>query len=177
MKSSEKVVLKLNYNVVTEKMVFIQKGKIFDIVNYEAIDTIYIEERKFIPHGKVFYEVLVNAPVSLFIQNKGTVKQPSRPAAYGGTSDVSSSTYISNLKLGNDVYRMNRKAEIKIFPASVIWIRKNNEMVAVSQKNQVMKILSDKKSEVREYINNYRTDFENPDYMKSLITFYNSLSL
>ena len=72
---------------------------------------------------------------------------------------------------------MNRKAEIKIFPASVIWIRKNNEMVAVSQKSQVMKIFSDKKSEVREYMNKYRTEIENPDHLKSLVTYYNGLSL
>jgi hypothetical protein len=177
MKNNEKVVLKLNYNIVTEKMVFLQKGQIFDIVNYAAIDTVYIEERKFIPQGKVFYEVLVNGPVSLFIQNKGSVRQPSRPAAYGGTSDVSSSTYISNLKLGNEVFRMKNKPEIRIIPGPIIWIRKNNEFTPVSKKTQLLKVLSDKNSEVRDYMNINRLDIENPDHIKSLITYYNGLSL
>lgn len=131
MKNSEKAVLRLNFNIVTEKMVFMQKGMIYDILNIESIDTIYINERRFVPEGKVFYEVLVKGPVSLYLQNAGRVKSPSRPAAYGGTSELSSSTYINNMKLGNQVFRMESKPEIKVLYDPVLWIRKDNEFTAV----------------------------------------------
>ncbi len=84
MLNGEKVVLNLNYNIITEKMVFMQKNQIFDIVNQETIDTVYIEGRRFIPRGKVFNEVLADGKATFFVQHKGSVRKPSRPAAYGG---------------------------------------------------------------------------------------------
>jgi hypothetical protein len=173
LKTGDKVVLNLNYNIVTEKMVFMQKGKIFNIVNQSAIDTVYIMARRFIPVGKVFYEVLVSKPVSLFLQNKGSVKAPPRPAAYGGTSDVSSSTYINNLSLGNDVYRMNRNAEIKIVVSPVFWIRKNNVMYAVSKRKQLFKIFPDKRSVIKEFI---RQSQVGPENTRSLVQLVNALN-
>ena len=177
MKNGEKVILNLNYNVVTEKMVFKQKDRIYDMVNYSNVDTVFIYQRKFVPVGKVFYEVLVNAPVSLFVQHKGTIKNPSRPAAYGGTSDVSSSTYISNLRIGNDVFRMDNNQEVLIVPKPVSWIRKNNEMYAVINQRHFRKIFPDRKNEMREFIRQNNLDLENCDHLIKVVHYYNGLSL
>lgn len=171
--NGEKVVLKLNYNIVTEKMVFMQEGKIFDIVNQSSIDTVYMHERKFVPIGKAFYEILVNKPVSLFLQNKGTVKAPSRPAAYGGSSDVSSSTYINNMRLGNDVFRMNHKAQVNIVENSLFWIRKNGQMYLISQRKQLFKLFPDKRSMIREILQQNQVDIENTPQLVMLVNSVN----
>lgn len=175
MKTGDKVVLNLNYNVLTEKMVFKQKNNIYDIVNTGAIDTIYIQKIKFVPMGKVFYEVLVTGPASLFYQHAGDLKKPPRPAAYGGTSEVSSSTYINNLPLGNDVYRMEKNKEVVITDKSVIWIRKNNSMYPVIDKKHLFNALPDKKKELNQYIRNNQVNIDNPYQMTDLIEYYNSL--
>lgn len=171
--NGEKVVLKLNYNIVTEKMVFMQEGKIFDIVNQSSIDTVYMHERKFVPIGKAFYEILVNKPVALFLQNKGTVKAPSRPAAYGGSSDVSSSTYINNMRLGNDVFRMNHKAQVNIVENSLFWIRKNGQMYLISQRKQLFKLFPDKRSMIREILQQNQVDIENTPQLVMLVNSVN----
>jgi hypothetical protein len=175
MKDGKQVVLNLNYNVLSEKMVFMQKDKIYDIVISDSIDTIYIQGHKFVPVGKVFYEVLVNAPVSLFYQHAGSLKKPSRPAAYGGTSEVSSSTYINNLPMGNDVYRMEKNKELIIEEKSVTWIRRNNSMFAVIDRKHLFVALPDKKEELQQYIRKYQVKIDNPYQMIDLIKYYNGL--
>ncbi len=159
MLNGDKIVLNLNYNIVTEKMVFMQNNQIFDIVNQSLIDTAYIEGRKFVPRGKVFYEILANGKASFFIQHKGSVKTPPKPAAYGGTSEVSSSTYVSNLKLGNDRYRMPKDTKIIIQQGSLYWIRKDNNMNLVSGRKSLLKIFSDKKSEVKTFMNRVKVRY------------------
>jgi hypothetical protein len=175
MLNGEKIVLDLNYNIVTEKMVFMQKGQIFDIVNQSLIDTVYLEGKKFIPNEKVFYEILVNGGASFFIQHKGSVKRPPRPAAYGGTSEVSSSTYISNLRLGNDRYRMPKNAEIIIVPGSLYWIRINNEMFMVTGKKSLLKIFADSKNDVKQFMGRSKFNAEDPEQICKLVNYYNAL--
>jgi hypothetical protein len=175
MKDKGKVALALNYNVVTEKMVFRQKNQVFDIVDYSKVDTVYIHERKFVPLNNVFYEVLVNAPVSLFIQHKGKIKPPSRPAAYGGTSELSSSTYVNNLRMGNDVYRLNSDAPVIIEPDPLIWIRKDNEMYAVFNQKSLLKVFSDRKNEIKEFISGNKIDSKNPGHLIRVVNYYNEL--
>lgn len=175
MGNGEKVVLNLNYDIVFEKMVFLQNGKKFDITNINAIDTVYINGLKFIPSGKVFFEVAVNAPVSLFVQQKGEAKKPSRPAAYGGTSEVSSSTYINNITLGNDRFRMKNNAEIVIEKDPIFWISKNGQLLMASGKKNLMKLFADRKNEMKSYIRANFLNIDNQEDMKKIITFYNGL--
>jgi hypothetical protein len=44
-------------------MVFETKGKYLALVNVGVMDTVYIQNRKFIPVGKVSYEVTVNMKI------------------------------------------------------------------------------------------------------------------
>jgi len=169
LKSNEKVNLALNYNVVREKMVFNQNNQIFDMINYSLVDTVYIHERKFVPFEKVFYEVLVNGTASLFIQHKGNIKIPPKPAAYGGTSEVSSSNYIDNIQLATDVYRMKREVEVIIEPDPVIWIRKDNKMYAVFNQKNLLKIFKDRKSEIRNFIEKNKVNTGNPGHLAGVV--------
>ena len=174
-KNGEKTVLNLNYNIVTEKMVFMQNKQVYDITSQSIIDTVYIDKRKFIPRGKVFNELAVDGRAALLIQHKGTLEQPARPAAYGGTSQVSSSTYINNLKLGNDVFRMDQRREVIIKPGDLLWIRIDYNYYPVAGKKSLMKIFGDKKNEVRSFMNKTRFDYEDPGQVRELVIFYNSL--
>lgn len=176
MKNGEKIVLNLNYNIVTEKMVFMQKEQIFDMINYGTVDTVYINKRKFIPSGRIFYELLISTPVTLFLQNKGTPKQPSRPAAYGGTSDVSSSDYINNIQLGNDRFRMADNLKVSVNYAPILWVRKDDTMNAVVNKKQLAKIFTDREKEISEFIRTNRIDISNPDHIMSLVKYYIKIS-
>lgn len=175
MKNGEKVVLNFNYNIVSEKMVFRQKGLIYDITNQSLIDTVYIQGRKFIPAGKVFHEVMADGKSTLLVQHKGSIKPPSKPAAYGGTSEVSSSTYINNIRFGNDRYRKTTGEKIVILPGPLFWIRKNGNMNLITGKRSILKVFADRKAEVRQFMNRGKFDTADPVQLNNLVKFYNSL--
>ncbi len=176
MKNNEKINLALNYNLVTQKMVFQQKNQVFDMVNYDKVDTVYIHERKFVPFESVFHEVLVNGPVTLFMQHRGRIKQPAKPAAYGGTSEVSSSKYISNLQMGSQVFRMKTDAPVVVDLDPAFWIRKDDLMYPVFNKKGLEKVFSDRGNEVKEFINRRKVDTRNPVHLISVVNYYNELS-
>jgi hypothetical protein len=173
--NGEKVVLNLNYNIVTEKMVFMQNNQIFDITSQSVIDTVFIEGRKFIPRGKVFCEVLADGKATFLVQHKGTARAPSKQVGYGGTSDVASTSYVSNIKLGNDRFRMEKPKEIIIEPGSLYWIRKDDNMNLVNSRSSLLKNFSDKKPEVKKFLGRSKLDAGNPDQINNLVKYYNSL--
>jgi len=97
MKVGSDLTLMMNYKIVTEKMVFLQNDQVYEVVDYRNVDTVYLNRMKFIPAGDVFYRVVDDLPVILYIQYRGKLPPPTKPAAYGGTSKVSSSTVINTL--------------------------------------------------------------------------------
>ncbi len=65
MKSGETSNQVLNYNILTNEMIFNNAEKYLAIASPENVDTIYINNRKFIPLNNKFYEVLVNLHMPL----------------------------------------------------------------------------------------------------------------
>ena len=60
----------LNYNTITQEMMFAQNGSNMVMDQADNIDTIYIENRKFIPARSVYLEKLTDTSVPLYIQYK-----------------------------------------------------------------------------------------------------------
>ncbi|MBA4323315.1 MAG: hypothetical protein C0408_10915, partial [Odoribacter sp.] len=71
MKAGNTYSANLNYNIVDEEMIFEQKGLYMTLDQPQDIDTVYFQNRKFVPFEKGFYEVLANGPVPFYIQYKG----------------------------------------------------------------------------------------------------------
>ena len=55
LKAGTSSVRMLNFNLLTEEMIFEYQGKYLAVANVESIDTIYIQTRRFISVGKLFY--------------------------------------------------------------------------------------------------------------------------
>ncbi|HOT65045.1 MAG TPA: hypothetical protein PLV98_06430, partial [Dysgonamonadaceae bacterium] len=88
----------LNFNAATEEMVFKQNDQVLALadVTLNQIDTIFIEDRKFVVHEKKIMEVLrQSSSYTLFAQYKCRVIPPGKPAGYGGTSQTSASDSYS----------------------------------------------------------------------------------
>jgi len=164
-------ILILNYNIVTEKMVFFQKNQVFDLVNPETVDTAILNNRKFIPVDKVFYEVIIERPISLFIEHKGKIMEPGKPAAYGGTSQVSSSNYVSNIQMNSSVYNLKLPGDLIIKTESVFWIIINGNKYNFVNERQFDKIFQGKEKEIRSFIKSNHLKFENPLDVKKLVQF------
>lgn len=94
MKSGETSNQVLNYNILTNEMIFDNEGKYLAISHPENIDTVYINERRFIPLNNKFYEVLIAPGMPLLLEFSASVSEPGTSTGYGGTSSTTASTSL-----------------------------------------------------------------------------------
>ncbi len=175
MKSGKTNTASLNYNTVDEEMVFDQKGVYMVLDKPEEIDTVYMQNRKFVPVEKAFYEVVVNGPVSLYIQHKSRYAPVGSNTAYGLTSQTLGPTAVSTVRVGNQVRNLELPENVKVSPATVYWVRRNNEMNKFTTERQFLKIFPDKENEIKEFIKNSRLDLKTREDLIKLGNFCNGI--
>jgi len=178
MKAGKDIILMLNYNIVTEKMVFLQKGQVYDMLNQQNVDTIIMNSCRFIPAEKFFYEVLLEGPVNLYVQHKGKLEEPGKPVGYGGTSQVASSTYLTRIALdgnANNIFNMKLPDEFNVKAEDIFWISFNNNKNSFINERQFLKIFPGKESDIRKYIKQNHLKFENQEDVVKITRFSYSL--
>ena len=172
--SSQSIIL--NYNTVSEKMVYDKANNLYDMLNTEMIDTVFIQDCKFVPAGKVFYEVLLAESISLFVQYKGELMSPGAVAGYGGTSRVSNTKNLSSVNLSSGYYNLKLPADYTVRLDQVYWIRKDNNMFTYTSERQFLKLFPDKEAELKQFIKKYHINFDKlPDQIR-LVERLNELS-
>jgi len=165
----------LNYNIVTEKMVYENGKDLYDMTNTELIDTVFVQNSMFVPSGKVFFEVLLAAPVSLFVQHTGSVMPPGAPAGYGGTSQVSSTKKLSGVELSSGYYNLKLPKDYQVQINPVYWIRAGKEYSSFINDRQFLKLFPDKEAELKKYIKDNRIKFSRQSDIVKLAWHYNEI--
>jgi hypothetical protein len=165
--------LKMNYNIITEEMIFEYPGKFLALTNIETIDTVSILNRKFIPSGKIFLELLVKSRVPLFAKYTCTVTPPGKPSGYGGTSQTSSITVIDQIFSKGRAYEMELPADYTVVPNTDYLLLKDGNFIRIYNIKQVIKAFPEKGSQIKEYNKKSKTDFKKQDEVISLISFCN----
>ncbi len=152
MKSGETSYQILNYNILTNEMIFNTDGKFLAIANPENVDTVYIADRKFIPLNNKFYEVLVNAEMPLLLEFTATISEPGTPTGYGGSSTTTASTSYKSLIGSSGAYSLKLPENFKVVPGFVYWIMKDGQLQKVANVKQLAKIFPDKKDVINDAI-------------------------
>ena len=159
-RNGKTVTILLNYNIVTEKMVFEQNGEYFDLANPESVDTAYIHNRAFIQNEDAFLEVAVKGSLPFFIQHKGELIPPGRPAGYGSTSQTTSSNYLSGLNTPQGYYNFKLPDGYTVRASSVYWVRINGEMENFIGERQFLKLFPDKADQLKKYLKDSKLKIE-----------------
>jgi hypothetical protein len=175
MKAGKDLTLLLNYNMITEKMIFFQKDQVYDLLNQSSVDTIYMNENRFVPNGNAFYEVFPGSHLAFFIQHRGRIMSPPKPAGYGGTSEISSSTYITRIDIGSQVYNMKLENDLRIKYDPLFWVRINDNMVSFVNEKQLLKIFPGKEDSIKQYIKKNRLKFDKREDLVKIWGFCNDL--
>jgi hypothetical protein len=175
MKTGKVVNLTLNYNTVSEKMVFDQNGQYLDIANPETSDTVFIEGRKFIPYKDIFLEVIVADKISLFVQNRSDLLPPPRPAGYGTTSDLTASNYYSGMVTPSGYYNFTLPEGYTVKLSPVYWIKANNEYQSFITEKQFLKIFPDKSDLIRKYTKDNRLKYDRQADLTKIVDYCNEL--
>jgi hypothetical protein len=176
LKTGESFKAVMNYNTLTEKMTFYQKGTLLDLIRPETIDTICIQDRLFVPIEKSFYEVILNAPIAFFIQHKSDLVSTGRPAALGTTSQTSGITSVSKLVGNENSYNLKLPENFKIKPYEVYWVRMNKGMHKFLNERQLLNILPAKEDEITEFINQSHLKINKTNDLIKLAKFCNELN-
>ncbi len=165
----------LNYNTVTEKMVFIRDGKYYDIANPEMVDTVIIRDVKFVPVGKAFYEVLIGTEPALLFQYKGEVLPAGKPVGYGGTSQLAASTYLSSVDLSGGRYNLPLPSDYIVKTEPKYWIRKDGGMVSFINEKQFLGLFPEKSDKLRDFIKKNRIKIDRIEHVIKLVNYCSSL--
>jgi hypothetical protein len=175
MKNGQIQYIVLNYNTVSEKMVFQKDEKLYDMVNPEMVDTVFLQNRKFIPAGKVFYEIVLEAPIAFFVQYKGEIMSPGTPAGYGEPSQVSNTKNLSSVQLSSGYYNLALPTDFKVKTNLLYWIRMDKNMFSFANERQFLRIFPDKETEFKQFIKLNKIKFDKIPDMVKLAEYNNKL--
>jgi hypothetical protein len=175
MKDGNSQVLEMNYNKVSGKMVFKRNGKPYDLLNPEVVDTVYLQNVKFVRFGQAFYEEIFAAPVSLFLNHKGSLVSTGKPSGYGTTSQTSSISSLSGISTDNGYYNLELPPEFTVKDDPVYWIRKNNDWFSFTNIKQFLKIFPDKENDLKEFIKNNHIKIDRRDDLINLMSYCNKI--
>jgi len=164
----------LNFNSLTEEMIFENKGIKLAISNIEKIDTIYIKGRKFFPLNGKFLELILRSKYDLYAEHKCRIKDPGKPAGYGGSSQTSATTTYSTFFSGSQVYDMKLPESFETKPYSLYWLNKNGELIKFVSLRQLSKVFGEKSSQFKKYTKEHNVSYDDPESLVGLIRFLES---
>ncbi len=165
----------LNYNTVDEIMVTELEGKYRYARNVENIDTILIEYKKFVPVGKVFYEVLTP---SLFVQNKSYLSPKGSTVGYGSRSQSVGATNYKRFEMQQnmvnnqwEVINIDLPPNVVVTPASVYWVRKNGNYEKFTNLNQFYKIFPEQAAELKQFVRKENISMNSSEDLIKLVNY------
>jgi hypothetical protein len=163
----------LNYNTDNQNIVFIQDGQYLALEELEAIDTIYIHNKKFVPVKRAVYEIAtpgISMPLFISYTNKiqpivATVDHNGNSKQSGAqVSNTISDTYMSRTFKGNYSVRFIRH----------FWIKKGYTLHKANNEKQLIRLFPDKEVAIRKFIDNNQVKFDNHLDMIKLVDFCNT---
>ena len=176
MKSGEKVKALLNYNSLTEEMVYIDNGTKLALTDKSlaTIDTVFIKDKKFVLVKNKFFESICHSKFDLYIEHKCYVNSPGKPAAYGGTSQTSSSTSYSSIFSEGVKLELKLPDGYEVQPYNCYWIKKNETFKMFKNLRQLKNLYSTKKEIFNAYVKEHNVEYDNQESIIRFIEYLES---
>lgn len=161
----------LNYNSVTEEMVFEERRKVLALGNdvVEQVDTVFISGRKFITMEGRFVELVYTSVYDLYAEHKCRVNEPGKPAGYGGTSRTSASTSYSSYQAGGVFYELSLPDGYEVKPYTHYWLIREGVASRFVNMRQLERLFTNKRSAFRDYVKSNNVQLDDQDSMIQLI--------
>ena len=167
----------IDYNMISEEMIFEKGGTRLAMDRIETIDTVYLGSRKFVPYEKYFLEILLEDQVSLYIRHKLNILQSGSPAGYGGTTETGAAHSISYLVGSGSLYKLQLPSEYNLTDASQFWIKKESSFFRIGTERQILDIFPGKSKEIKQFIRQNKINFRKEKDVTVLIKKCNELLL
>jgi len=166
----------LNYNTITQEMMFDQNGSKLVLDQSGNIDSIAIQGRLLVP-GKVgFYEKLTKTPVALYAQYKGKIVKGD---ALGGRIGTSNSTLNGTLGGSKSSSDKPGNYDIKLADGyimdtqNIYWLKKGNDYTPAPNLKAFVKQFPGKETQIDAFIKENKITFGKVQDMIKLTEFSN----
>jgi hypothetical protein len=166
----------LNYNTLSEEMIFEHEGKKLAIAKeeMELVDTIFIKGRKFFELNNIFVELINHSIFDLYAEHKCELNFLGKPAAYGGTSQTSASNSAAFFYSGGSFYELKLPEHYETNPYTYYWLKKNGDLKRFINMTQLMKLFKNKKELFKTYVKMHIVKYENEEGIIQLINYMES---
>ena len=169
MKNQVKEETLLNYNALTEEMIFEKNGVKLAIAQPASVDTVYIDGRKFCLVNGKFFEMILHSKCDLYVEHKCKLKDPGKPAGYGGSSQTAATNTYSSFFTGSQVYEMKLPESFETIPNTFYWLKKDGKLVKFVSLRQLTKIFPEKSEMVKKHIKSNEVSFDDPQSVSRFI--------
>jgi hypothetical protein len=173
MKSGIKYDALLNYNSLTEEMIFDDKGKKLAIgkEGMERVDTVFIGDRKFFLLNGKFVELIYHSKCDLYAEHRCRIKYPGKAAGYGGTSETTAVDSYSSMYSRGIMYELKLPDGFETRPYIIYWLKKSGKLNKVVSMKQLMKLYDGKEVIFMDYVNNNDVKYDDPESIGELIEY------
>ena len=171
LKDGKTYVANMNYNLVEEEMIFDQKGTYMTLSEPQNIDTVFLNNRIFVPVEEAFYEVLSHGNITFFMQHKARYSTVGTPTAYGMTSQTNSSVRVTSVRSATQFRTIDVPDNVTVTLASQYWVRKKGSMEKFSNQRGFLKIFPEKETELKQFCNSNKIDFKSREDMIKLANY------
>ena len=166
----------MNYNSLTEEMVFEDNGKRSALAEtfLDQVDTVFVGNRKFILHKGHFIELIRHSAFDLFVEHKCRVNSPGKPAGYGGTSQTAAITSYSSLYSEGRFYELKLPEGYVVKPYLNYWLSRKGDFGFFASMKQLSNLYPGKKELFKAFVKQHEVEYGNPEQVLELIEYLES---
>jgi hypothetical protein len=164
----------LNYDTQNQSIVFKKEDQILVLTNIESVDTVYMQDKKFVPVANGFYEVVMpTTQIGLYITYGNNKKPLVATTEHTGTTRRAN-TDVSNTVSGVYVSRpFNANYTLEI--TKHYWLRRGNSFYKANNEKQLIKVFPFKHNElIKNYIKENNIDFSKQADVVKLVAYCNA---
>lgn len=167
----------LDYNTITQEMMFDKDGSKLVLDQTDNIDTAYLDGRKFIPAKTGFYEKLTNTPVALYVQYKSTAVNSNASIGAGGGSNNAVGGFVGVKQVKGsskiDNYALQLPAGYSVKAQNTYFFQKGGQFYAATDAKKVAKVFPDKEVQLSAFVKDNNINFGKSEDMVKLTEFLN----
>jgi hypothetical protein len=150
-------------------MIFQRGGQNLEIARPDLVDTVFIENRKFITEKQVVYELIFSSPVEIFMEHKCNVIPKGKPAGYGTYTETGAATAIHTLTGRGQINFLHLPAEYSVSPYKLLLVKKEGELHGANSIKQLVKSFPEKKNAIKTWGKIHKTNFKKPEEVQLLL--------
>ena len=159
----------LNYNAEKQGIAFLKEGQYYDLVGLETVDTVYLNDKKFVPVEGHFYELIQAQPFELYATYTCKAQPVTATTEHNGSlrkdanqiSNTVSDVYVTRQYRGD--YAMEFRKHY--------WVKRYRNFYKVDTEKQIMKLYPKKEAQIRNYIKEQQINFNDQNDVVKLLRF------